>query len=256
VKNVTGYDIPKLMTGSYGTLAVLTEITVKVLPAPEDVRTLLIGGPGPRSANPIQDAVIAMTRVLQSTADVSGACYLPAGIAVPGKSADEAIVALRLEGFTPSVDFRLSALRDSFDSASTQVALDRDTSLRFWQAVRDVQPFIDATCGSVWRLSVPPAESAAVVERIERSSPDARWFLDWGGGLIWVATPAPAGALLRAALGATGGHATLIRAPTLVRANADVFHPQPAEMAALTKRVKSQFDPSRVLNPGRMYADI
>jgi glycolate dehydrogenase FAD-binding subunit len=287
VKNVTGYDIPKLMTGSYGTLAVLTEITVKVLPAPEDVRTLLVAIRGAHGAGRTpdatptqdairtQDAVRAMTRVLQSTADVSGACYLPAGIAAPGKPSDESVLAFRLEGFTPSVDFRLSALRESLAPAGAQSVLDREASSAFWRAVRDVQPFIDANTGSVWRLSVPPSEGAAVVERIERSWPDARWFLDWGGGLIWLATRvavpadpplasqrgshanvAHAGVLLREALGATGGHATLIRAPTIVRANVDVFHPQPAEVAALSKRVKAQFDPSRVLNPGRMYANV
>jgi glycolate oxidase FAD binding subunit len=255
VKNVTGYDIPKLMTGSHGTLAVLTEITVKVLPAPAEVRTLLVRAAGGPDALRAQDAVLGMTRVLQSTADVSGACYLPAGVSAPGKSSDEAVIAFRLEGFTPSVDFRLSRLRESFAAASAQDVLDREASLRFWRAVRDVQPFIDASCGSVWRLSVPPAEGAAVVERIERSCPEARWFLDWGGGLIWLAMPASA-AGVREALGTAGGHATLIRASALVRANADVFHPQSPEVAALSKRVKTQFDPSCVLNPGRMYADV
>lgn len=279
VKNVTGYDIPKLMTGSYGTLAVLTEITVKVLPAPEDTRTLLVAGLD------THDAVRAMTSVLQSTADVSGACYVPsgvassAGVAALTGLADVSVMAFRLEGFTPSVEFRLSRLRDQFGSKS-QIVLDRSSSQHFWRAIRDVHLFIDVSHGSVWRLSVPPAEGAAVIERIERAWPAARWYLDWAGGMIWVATGidhrdpeddagaresskrsghvnvAHSAVLFREALGTTGGHATLIRAPAVVRANVDVFHPQSSGVAALSKRVKEQFDPSRVLNPGRMYANL
>lgn len=252
VKNVTGYDIPKLMTGSYGTLAVLTEITVKVLPAPEDTRTLVVSGLG------THDAVRAMTSVLQSTADVSGACYLPAGVDAPGIATDESATVFRLEGVTPSVEFRLSRLREQFASAGEQAVLDREASQSFWRSIRDVAPFVDASFGSVWRLSAPPAEGAAVAERIERSCTGAKWYLDWAGGLIWVATGTERQhpAHIREALGATGGHATLIRAPAVVRANVDVFHPQSIGVASLSKRVKHQFDPARVLNPGRMYADL
>jgi glycolate oxidase FAD binding subunit len=249
VKNVTGYDMPKLMTGSYGTLAVLTEITVKVLPAPEDVRTLLVLGQRPR------DAVRSMTEALGSSVEASGACHLPAGFAVPGKSAADSVTALRLEGVAPSVESRLAQLRHMLERAGAHVVLDREASLAMWTAVRDLHPFFETEPCSVWRLSVPPASGAAVLERVEQAVPHTRSFLDWGGGLLWLLLPeapdahAPA---VRAALKECGGHATLIRADESVRASIPVFQPQPDALAALSKRVKRQFDPEDVLNPGRM----
>ncbi len=251
VKNVTGYDMPKLMTGSYGTLAVMTEITLKVLPAPEEVRTLLIVGPAVRAA------VRLMSDALQSPADVSGACHIPAALSAPGKPAADAVTALRLEGVRPSVDSRMAYLRERLQHAGLHHVLDRETSIAYWCTVRDVLPFADAAQRIVWRLSVPPAAGAAVLERLEHAIPDVCAFLDWGGGLIWIQLPDAQHAraqAVRAAIGTTGGHAMLIRASAPVRAAVDVFHPQPAALAALSKRVKEQFDPSCVLNPGRMYA--
>ena len=256
VKNVTGYDIPKLMTGSHGTLAVLTEITLKVLPAPEDVRTLLVHGLA------ASDAVRVMTGVLQSDVDVSGACYFPADLAVPGTLSGDSRTALRLEGFLPSVEYRLVRLREKLERQASLSVLDHATSLTFWRGVRDVRPFTDNASRMVWRLSVPPAEGAAVLERIAHAIPGTQSFLDWGGGLLWSQLPDDAGAhdsrarTIRSAIGDAGGHAMLIRAPEHVRAGTDVFHPQSEGVAALSRRVKAQFDPSHLLNPGRMVAGV
>jgi glycolate oxidase FAD binding subunit len=251
VKNVTGYDLPKLMTGSYGTLAVLTEITLKVLPAPEDVRTLLVLGLRAR------EAVKVMTEALQSAAEVSGACHLPAGLVVPGKPASDAATALRLEGVGPSVESRMSQVRERLHRAGAHVLLDREASLALWAAVRDLSPFAGpARRGIVWRLSVPPAASATVAERIEQAVPHVQLMFDWGGGLIWVRLPDESDAraeAIRGAIDATGGHATLMRAPEPVRAATGVFHPQPEALAALSRRVKKQFDPEDLLNRGRMF---
>jgi glycolate oxidase FAD binding subunit len=253
VKNVTGYDIPKLMAGSYGTLAVLTEITMKVLPAPETAVTLVVTGLA------IPEAVRAMTEVLQSPLDVTGACHLPAGIAAPGKSADASATAFRVEGFALSVQSRSEALRERLGALGVVDTLDHAESYAFWRAVRDVSPFAGAGSDWIWRISIPPASAATVVVRIERAFPGSRLFLDWGGGLIWLAHSDIAGyaaARLRDLIADVGGHATVIRAPAFIRANIDVFQPQPAALAALAKRVKAQFDPSGVLNPGRMYAGV
>lgn len=258
VKNVTGYDLPKLITGSYGTLAVLTELTIKVLPAQEDTRTLLVSG------QMAADAVRTMTSVLQSTADASGACYLPHGIAMPGVATASPITAFRLEGVGPSVEFRLSRLRQQLSSAGSIAILDLEESLRFWRAIRDVVPFAEDSSRALWRISVPPAQGADVLAKIQAAVPDSRAFLDWGGGLMWLQSPAAVDVAsmracaqnIRTAIAQSGGHATLVRAPTEVRRNVDVFQPQAASLAALSKRVKLQFDPKRVLNPGRMYADV
>ena len=247
VKNVTGYDIPKLMTGSYGTLAVLTEVTVKVLPRAQDQSTVAVSGLAWR------DAVRVMTSVLQSAIDVSGACHLPAGVAIPGMNPEITTTAFRLEGFAPSVEARLRSLRELLEPEGPLALLEADASNVFWRDVRDVQPLVGVE-GIVWRVSVPPASAAAVVDRIKGALPEAKMFLDWGGGMIWVATGAGHAARLREALGESGGHATLIRAPALVRGNVDVFQPQSSGVAALSRRVKAQFDPNGVLNPGRMYS--
>jgi glycolate oxidase FAD binding subunit len=250
VKNVTGYDLPKLITGAYGTLGVLTEITLKVLPAPEDARTLIL------HALSVREAVRAMTGALQLPMEISAACHLP------GERDAESTTAFRLEGFTPSVTARLATLSERFGLGGSRTVLEREASLEFWREVRDVTRFAAAPNErEVWRLSIPPAAGADVVERVQRAIPEVRTFLDWGGGLIWAQLPATSNeahahaSSIRGALGATGGHATLVRASTSVRASTDVFHPQAAALAALSKRVKAQFDPSRVLNPGRLYAD-
>jgi len=258
VKNVTGYDLPKLLTGSFGTLAVYTEITVKVLPAPQDTRTLLIGGLDSGTA------VRAMTAVLQSTADASGACHVPAGIDVPGKLLNEPVTALRLEGVTPSVEFRLARLWDQLGTQGPLAVLDHDASIAFWKAIRDVTPFAEDPSRMLWRISVPPARGAETLARIGRSLPGAKAFLDWGGGLMWLqleavtetAAAAEVAQKVRAALSEHNGHATLVRASEDVRRAVEVFHPQALAVAALSNRVKAQFDPKQVLNPGRMVAGV
>jgi len=254
VKNVTGYDVPKLMAGSMGTLTALTEVTVKVLPAPEDTRTLILAG------RDDADALRALTRALQSPHEVSGAAHLPGPVA--GRSAVKAVAgahtgvtAVRLEGFGPSVAARVAALREELGA---DAVLERDESLTLWREVRDVTLLAQPSERLIWKLSVPPATGARVAEEIVMAlGGEAEFYFDWGGGLIWLATAATADArTLRAAMGFAGGHATLVRAPDHIRATVDVFHPQPRPLADLAARVKESFDPRRLFNPGRIYAGV
>src|SRR5207253_9026112 len=105
VKNVTGYDLSKLMAGSYGTLAALEEVTVKVLPRPETVATVLFAGVAPEAASRLMGAALG------SPHEVSGAAYLPPGTAMPlALPLRPSTVALRIEGPAPSVAFRRDAL--------------------------------------------------------------------------------------------------------------------------------------------------
>ncbi|QCO15821.1 glycolate oxidase subunit GlcE [Azospirillum brasilense] len=266
VKNVTGYDVPKLMAGSFGTLTVLTELTVKVLPAPEDGRTLLLAGREDTAA------VAALTAALQSPYDVSGAAHLPAAVAARSQvraiaGAGGAVTLVRVEGFGPSVTARVAALKDELGA---DAVLDLDESRAVWKEVRDVAYFgptpSPASAGEgrgggddsrhVWKISVQPSEGPRVAESI-RWALDAELYFDWGGGLIWAAVaPTPdAASAIRGALG-TAGHATLVRAPEDVRIMAEVFHPLPDPVMALSRRVKESFDPCGILNPGRMYAGV
>jgi glycolate oxidase FAD binding subunit len=171
----------------------------------------------------------------------------------------QAVTALRLEGPGPSVDFRCDALRRDLASFGPHEELHGRNSAVFWREVRDVQPFVGDPGRPVWRLSVPPQSAPDVVARIAGGEQGGLYYYDWGGGLIWLALPdgvAPSDAAVRSALGAGGGHATLVRAPHEVRASTPVFQPPDPAKARITERVKDSFDPQRILNPGRMYAGL
>ncbi|WP_026868613.1 glycolate oxidase subunit GlcE [Inquilinus limosus] len=239
VKNVTGYDLPKLLTGAFGTLAAMTRITVKVLPAPETVRTLAVAG--------LDDAagVAVLTRALTSPYEVSGAAHLPAGIL-----GDTARSLVRVEGFGPSVDSRVAALSQLLGDAGPLAVLGPDESVDLWRRIRDVAPFTGDD-RAVWRVSVAPTAGP----RVAAAAGGAHYF-DWGGGLVWIAVPATddagAAAIRGAVAAAGGGHATLVRAPAGLRAAVPVFEPQPPALEALGRRVREAFDPKSILSPGRM----
>ncbi len=226
VKNVTGYDLPKLLAGSWGTLALLTEITMRVAPAPEVERTLIV------PARTAEHAFDIMRRALGSANEVSSAAFDP-----------ERGVSLRLEGFAGSVDARVESLLEDLGGPEA-VEIDTDGSKALWRAVGGVEAL--AQWPIVWRLSVPPSEAAGALARLH---PD-RCLLDWGGGLIWAAYRELDAVRVRSAL--RGGHATLFKAPPEARAEIPVFHPLPAPLAAAAERVRIAFDPKRKLNPGRM----
>jgi glycolate oxidase FAD binding subunit len=238
MKNVTGYDLSKVLAGSWGTLAVLDEVSVKVLPAPDQTATLMLLG--------LDDAagVRAMCAAMGSPHEVSGAAHLPGH------------TALRLEGVAPSVEARLKGLRELMaDAGAKMEELGTLESRTFWRDVRDVAPLNTAPDEVVWKISCPPTEGPAILARIKAQRPAARAFYDWSGGLIWLALPPSADAdhtIVRGALGATGGHATLIRSPDAVRAVVSVFQPQSPALVALAARVKESFDPKGLFNPGRM----
>lgn len=226
VKNVTGYDLPKLLAGSWGTLAVLTEVTVRVHPAPEHERTLLLPVREPRAA------VRSMADALASSCDVSAAAFLP-----------RKGVGLRLEGFLPSVNSRAAQLLMLLGGPDV-LWLEAEDSRRWWTEVGAAASL--AAHPIIWRLSVPPSDAARVIETLAPQD----YLLDWGGGLIWIGAAEADTERVRGAL--QSGHATLVKAPREVRAATAVFQPPPGPLAAVTARVKAAFDPSGRLNPGRM----
>ena len=250
VKNVTGYDLCKLMAGSYGTLTALEEVTVKVLPRPEAVATVLFAGIEP------EPAVRLMSAVLGSPHEVSGAAYLPRGTAMPVAPAGGGVVALRVEGAPPSVAFRRDGLlREHVGSGAAEVLAEAE-SIAFWRTIGDAGPLVGLAERAVWRVSVAPARGADVALTIARAL-DATWFLDWGGGLLWVAVPEQddaGAAVIRRAIhqSSGGGHATLVKGSPALRRAGPVFEPQPPALAALSRRIKEAFDPKHILNPGRM----
>ncbi len=259
VKNVTGYDLCKLLAGSWGTLAVMTEVTLKVMPRPESERTLVLRGLDAIAANR------AMTLALGSPFDVSGAAHVPGsafrsdvggGLGELG-SGGEGLTLLRLEGITASAAHRATALAKTLSAYGPAQILEDALSAEAWGSIRDVVPFAaNGALGAwpVWRIVCPPASGGALGERLARDA-GGDVIYDWGGGLIWAALPPrpdAQAALVRQRVGEALGHATLIRAPEQVRRNVDVFHPQPGGLADLSERVRMSFDPKNILNRGRM----
>ena len=250
VKNVTGFDMSKLLVGAFGTLSVLTEVTLKVMPRPETETTILLAG------LTAAEAVKAMAAALNTPHEISCAAHLPAPAArKTAVGAAVSVTALRLEGPAPSVAFRAGEIEQLFGKGAR---LDGAESGAFWAQVGEAQPLLPSGERLVWRLCPPPSLAAAVVEAIEKKLASAEVFYDWGGGLVWVSLdPAEAGpdagaGILRGAMQPGGGHATLIGAPQEVRARVSVFEPQPPALAALSARVKNGFDPLGLFNPGRM----
>jgi len=258
VKNVTGYDICKLLAGSWGTLAALTDVTIKTLPQAETEATMLVLG--------LDDAAAgkAMTAAVGSFADVSGAAHLPARVAAriaEAGSADRAVTAFRLEGVAPSIAHRRGVLEALLAPFGPIDALAEAPSRALWRAIRDVLPFAAAGPAAgrhVWRISTTPTRGPEVGRNLAERG-EAEVVYDWAGGLVWAALPPAddaAASIVRPAVAAAGGHATLIRAPAAVRAAVAVFEPEPAALAGLTKRVRESFDPLGVLNAGRMWAGV
>ncbi len=237
VKNVTGYDLCKLMAGAFGTLAVLSH-----------------------------GAVAAMTAALNAPHEVSGAAHLPASLAgrsaVPYAAASgSSVTLLRVEGPGPSVEHRCAALRGELARFGATEELHSANSALIWREIADVALLRDDGERVIWRLSLPPASAPALIAALAREI-DARHFFDWGGGLVWLAVGGGSGdddgggAAIRATLAGFGGHATLIRGGAALRSVVPVFEPQGGALAALSARVKESFDPRRILNPGRMYRDL
>jgi glycolate oxidase FAD binding subunit len=254
VKNVTGYDLSKGMANSWGTLGIATQITFKVLPAPETETTLVIRGLAD------DEAARAMAIAMGSSAEVASAAHLPANVAgrvIDGVLKGEASTLLRLEGFAPSVADRATMLKVLLASAGTIDDISGETSRKLWQEVRDVIPFADGTERPVWRVSMVPMEAYKLVASLRMGAAVDAYY-DWQGGLVWLRMEGePEAEAVRALIQKYGGgHATLVRAPITVRAALPVFEPQPAPLAALSKRLKQQFDPSGILNPGRMVAGV
>ncbi len=225
MKNVTGYDLVKLLAGSYGTLGVIAEVAFKVLPAPQTQATVRISG-----LNDGQ-AVAAMARALGSPYEISGAAHWERD------GVHEAL--LRLEGFSDSVAYRVGAVKDLFDGA--EIDDDPKTVAQQWRDLRDVVPFHGKE-GNLWRIAVTPSRAAAVAAAL-RAEFGAELMFDWGGGLIW-ALVAPSHSP-RALPGV--GHATLVRGQGHAR-----WHPQPARLAQAAAQLRAKFDPKGILNPGMM----
>ena len=226
VKNVTGYDVPRLMAGSYGTLMAFTSVIFKVLPKPETEQTCVLVDRG------AADTVVQMAQVLATGAEVSSAAYVP-----------KHGTYLRVEGIKASVKARIDMLhktvrlREIFSTAQSR---------KLWRELRDVQPLTDQNKRQIWRIVMPPSEAAEFLAALPFAHD---YYLDWAGSLIWLSTKQR----VNPREFMKSGVATMFRADEAARAKTDVFHPQSPELSALSGRVKSAFDPRGLFNPYKMY---
>lgn len=231
VKNVTGYDLSKLLAGSFGTLAIMTRITLKVLPRPETTRTLGISG---RSRN---DALELLRKGAASPFGMTGAALTPDGSAN-----------LRLEGREDEIDVRARKVCDYLDAE--MMCSGGETSRSLWTGVRDLSGWADKSV--IWRINLPRASAAQLASRLEAQTGGEMMF-DWAGARVWLALPegGPHGTI-REICAASGGKTMLFKAPKELKADIPVFHPELPALASLSSRVRDAFDPQRILNPGRM----
>jgi len=255
MKNVTGYDVARGLSGSWGTLAVLSEVTFKVLPLPDDVVTLAFMG--------LTDdlAIELMSTALGLPFEVSGAVHLPASLVRRLKhelrTEKQAVTAIRIENFTRSIVYRKARLKEALTAYGAPLELDLESSLRLWGELRRLSVFPNDS-HYLWRISTTAKAAPRLVGAIKRHMP-VETFYDWGGALIWLETPASAdagAADIRRAVAIHGGHATLIRADPEVRHAVEVFQPLSPAIERLTRGLKAAFDPLGLLNPGRMYATM
>ena len=261
MKNVTGYDLVKLMAGSYGTLGVLTEVSLKVLPKSHATGVLLLEGLG------AADAVKALSTALGSPFEVTGAAHLRKGV-------DGApVTMIRLEGFENSVAYRAGKLQNLLSGfGDFTLETDPDRTRAGWQYIRDVEALRDHE--AVWRVSVKPSDGIKILHMMDQAH-QYDCVQDWGGGLIWIgansdqlahaasngsdgAREDPAEGIrvlhhnLQSNVKAVGGHATLIKAPADLRRTENVFQPLPDAVARLQAGLRQKFDPRALLNPGLM----
>ncbi len=237
VKNVSGYDLGKLVSGSFGTLAAMTEVTLKVLPKPEAETTLvLLGLDAPT-------ACAALRRAAAHPAEGSAFAFLPAPVAAvsPTPGVESAAI-IRLEGATASLAARAEALLRDMPHAEV-ARMETEASRALWRTVRDVAPLTPPTERPLWRLSVPPTEAPAIL-----ASAPGFAFADWAGGLIWMSSDTPPEI--------QSGSRMLVRADDATRAQLSFLAEPDASLRTLIGRVKASFDPRRILNPGRMYEGV
>ena len=262
VKNVTGYDLSKLICGSYGTLVALTEITFKVLPLPEESKTLVINN------QKIEKAVHFLDKSISSSNDISGAVFFPDKPMISGSrmnientfklndlKQEGSITAIRIEGSKNSIDHRIENLINELQIINLNVSiLEVHQSEVFWNKVKTLE-FFSNSKNSIIRIVIPPSEC---VNLIYQFSSKFKYYLDWGGALMWLEVFELSEEMfesIRKKVVKRGGYVTMIKNSNYLPYVEDVFTIS-SERFNISQNIKKSFDPKRILNPGKMYTGI
>ena len=254
VKNVTGYDLSKILTGSFGTLAVISEISVKVLPKPPSTKSLII-----HNAH-LKKSLEYLNISLSSTSDVSGAVFYPEYFKNQFTLNDLVnkgpITAIRVEGVSSSIDDRLQNLVKELGLLSDEINfLEGEQSKIFWDYTQNLRVF-SKTDKNLIKAVVPPSETLNVINNLKKFL--SRYFIDWGGNLIWMEVNKLNFSILKeinTVVNDLSGYATVIKLEDSLKANLDIFKIDPIKLK-ISEKIKKSFDPKRILNPGKMYSGI
>ena len=254
VKNVTGYDLCKLVSGSYGTLTVLTELSIKVLPKSESSKTLIINNPH------LKKAMEYLGTALSSSTDPSGGVFYPErfenNFVFNDLTHKGALTAIRIEGPTNSVDQRISRLVKELSLLENEYSvLDNFQTDLFWSKTRNLEVFSNLK-NNLLRVIVPVSETLNVIQKLKKY--EINYFLDWGGNLIWLELEQISLKILREIKEITkehSGYFTIIKLEDDLKASADIFTIDPIKYK-ISEKIKKSFDPKRIFNPGKMYSGI
>ena len=262
VKNVTGYDLTKLICGSYGTLVALTEITFKVLPSPQESETLIVHN------LKLEKATDLLEKAISSSNDISGASFLPVEPKCSGcvmniektfKLNDlkhgGSLTAIRMEGSKNSIDERMKSLIKELKITDNAVSyLQTYQSEIFWKKLKNLELFASSK-NNIIRIVIPPAES---IQLIYQFSNKFKYYLDWGGALLWMEAYELTEEMfesIRKKVVKHGGYATMIKNSYFLPFVEEVFTINRARFN-ISQNIKKSFDPRRILNPGKMYTGI
>jgi glycolate oxidase FAD binding subunit len=239
VKNVTGFDLPKLVCGAYGTLAVLTEVTFRVYPRPTHAVTLCLPDMTPA------DGFAALRKIARSALEPAGLAYLPAVMAdaLGLTGAGQGAALIRLEGAPRPLEEKAAMARGLLGMEGMRI----EDGAALLARIGCGEMFADVP-GDVWRVLAAPADAP----RLAADLGATHWLGDWAGAVLWLAAPPADAARIRALAAAAKGHAMLLRADSGQRARLGLYAPQPPALADLAKRVKAAFDPLSLFNPGRL----
>ena len=254
VKNVTGYDLSKLVTGSFGTLLVLSEITLKVLPLQTDTKTIIISGLA------LEHSIEIMRSAIVSSNDPSGAVFYPESLRSDFVFNDlthpGSITAIRVEGTKKSTEQRINNLFEDLVLAEKKTTiLDSNQSEIFWEDTRALKVF-SKNGKNLLRAVIPSSETTNLINRLRIFHPN--YFIDWVGSLIWLELDYLSNQKIdqiRQRILAVGGYLTVIKSTENVRSSCEIFTIDPVKFK-ISQNLKKSFDPKRIFNPGKMYTGI
>jgi glycolate oxidase FAD binding subunit len=232
VKNVTGFDLPKLMCGAYGTLSVLTEMTFRVYPKPQQASVLCLKDVTPETG------FAHLRKIALSALEPAGLAYLPASMMA---DVGQGAALIKLEGARAPLEEKIAMAHGLLGDGVQRLEADP------FPAIGSGGKFADLA-GDVWRVMVAPSDAPRVAKDLNV----AHWLGDWAGGVIWLAAPPSEAAHIRKVAAGAKGQAMLLRASAESRALHGLYAAQPPALAALNRAVKAAFDPLSLFNPGRL----